>query len=56
MDVVANTSCGITLDCVIDWNDGIEHLVFHIIWQSHMAYFVNFSIGIHFIVTWESFD
>jgi hypothetical protein len=52
MNVVANTSCGITLDWVIDWNDGIEHLAFHII--SHMVFLLTF--GIHFIVTWESFD
>jgi hypothetical protein len=56
MDVFANTSCGITLEWVIDCSDGIEHLAFHIIWQSYMVYFVNFSIVIHFIVTWESFD
>jgi hypothetical protein len=56
MDVIVNTYRGITLDWVIDWNDSIEHLAFHIIWQSHMVYFVDFSIGIHFIVNWESFD
>jgi hypothetical protein len=40
-NVVANTSCRITHDWVIDLNDNNEHLAFYIIRQSHMVHFVT---------------
>ncbi len=41
---------------MIDLNDGIEHLAFHIIGQSYMVHYVDFLNGIHFIVTQGGFD
>jgi len=52
----ANTSYRIIQDWVINLNDDMEHLAFHIIRQSHMIHYVNYVIGMHFGVTWEGFN
>jgi hypothetical protein len=56
IDVVINISCKITQDWVTNLNDGIKHLVFHIIGQFHMVHCVDSLIGIHFTIIQESFD
>ncbi len=54
--MIANTSCRIIQDWVINLNDDMEHLAFHIIGQSHMIHYVNYVIDMHFGVTWEVFN
>ncbi len=56
IDVVANTSQRITQDWVINLNDGIEHVAFHIIGQFHMVHYVDSLTSIHFAIIWEGFD
>jgi hypothetical protein len=41
---------------LLDLNDGIEHLTFHIIGQSHMVHFVGSLIDNHHLVMLEGFD
>jgi len=57
IDVVVNTSCKITQDwIIIDLNDGIEHLAFWIIKQSHMVHSIDPLIGFHFLVSHNDFE
>jgi hypothetical protein len=44
---VANTTCKIIQDWLTNSNDGIEHLAFRIIGQSHMVHHVNYLTNIH---------
>lgn len=53
---VANKSCKITQDWVIDLSGGIELLTFYFIGQSHMVQSINSLTKIHSILTWEGFD
>jgi hypothetical protein len=53
---VANTTCKIIQDWLTNLNDGIEHLAFRIIGQSHMVHCVNSLTNIHFAVIYEGFD
>jgi hypothetical protein len=55
-NVIANTSCRISQNWVNKLNDGIEHLVFHIIRKSHMVHYVDFIVNMHFGVTRNNFD
>ncbi len=55
-DVIANTSCRITQNWVIDLNDGTKHLAFHIIGQFQIVHCVDSLIRIHSAITWEGFD
>jgi hypothetical protein len=53
---VANTSCRITQDWVINLNDGNEYLAFCIIGQSHMLHYIVNLTSEHSLVIWEGFD
>ncbi len=55
-DVVANTSCRIDQDQVINLNDGIKHLSVHIMGQSHLVHSVDPLIGFHFAITRDGFE
>ncbi len=52
---VANTSCRIIQGWVTHLKDGIKHLTFYIIRQSHMVHFVDSLINIHSTVTPKGF-
>ncbi len=54
--MIVNTSCKIVQDWVIDLNDGIKHLAFWIMGQSHMVPLSNPLIRIHFLVIREDFE
>ncbi len=56
INVVANTSCRINQDQVINLNDGIEHLSSHIMGQSHLIHYVNPLIGLHSRITRDGFE
>ncbi len=56
IDVVANTSCKIDQDQVIDLNDGIEHLSFCIMGQSHLIHYVDPLIGFQSTITRDGFE
>jgi hypothetical protein len=52
---VANTSCWIIREWVTHLNDGIKHLTFCIIGQSHMVHFVDSLISTHSTVIPKGF-
>lgn len=54
--MVANTSCRIDQDQVINLNDGIEHLSFRIMGQSYLVHFVDPLIGLHSTITRDGFE
>jgi hypothetical protein len=53
---VANKSCKIIQNWVIDLNGGIELLTFYFIGQSHMVQSINSLTRIHSKLIWEGFD
>ncbi len=52
--MIVNASCKIVQDWVTDLNDGIKHLAFWIIGQSHMVHVSNPLTRIHFLVIREA--
>jgi hypothetical protein len=56
IDVVVNTSCKIMQDWITNINDGIKHLFFGFIGQSHMVHSIDPLIRLHFLITHNDFE